>query len=236
MTEDGVSTINQLIKIYLSSRSRGEWVHLSLESRDGKDFLNFCVKSPAGTPAGASGTWTPGSTPPCREKDASWNTFQKRRKTPSQLRRDQKRREAFFAKKQADIKVEISEKPERQQACSSPAEVKDEIELTEISDETASYEYKIGELLKIEGVYKNPKYKSWSEIDPSEEVKIMWEALKNESNVKGMEEIGEASATFEHSFEFWGTWKIKKPGITNKDVADSDNWANGIKIAEVKSA
>ena len=120
--------------------------------------------------------------------------------------------------------------------CSSPVEVKDEIELTEISDETASNEYKIGELLKIEGVYKNPKYEPWSQIDPREEVKIMWEAIKDDSNVKGIEEIGEASATFEHSFEFWGTWEIQKLGITNKDVADSDNWANGIKITEVKSA
>ena len=195
------------------------------------------MNSPSGTPEGTSGTWTPGSSPPCRDSGASWKTFQKRRKTPSQLRRDQKRREAFFAKKQADLNVEISEKPERQQACNSPVEVKDEIELTEISDETASNEYKIGDLLKIEGVYKNPKYEyePWSQIDPREGVKIMCEAIKDD-NVKGIEEIGEASATFEHSFEFWGTWEIKKIGITNKDVADSDNWANGIKITEVKSA
>ena len=42
MAEDEPTTIKQLIDIYHSSRSRGEWVHLSLESKDGKDFLSFC--------------------------------------------------------------------------------------------------------------------------------------------------------------------------------------------------
>ena len=116
MTEDGVSTINQLIKIYLSSRSRGEWVQLSLESKDGKDFVSFSVNSPAGAPVGTSGTWKPGSTPPCRERAAPLSTLKKRRKTPSQLRRDERRREAFFAKKHAEVKVENSVKPEEQQA------------------------------------------------------------------------------------------------------------------------
>ena len=233
MTEDGASTINQLIELYLSSRSRGEWVHLSLESKDGKDVLSFSVNSPAGGPAGTTRTWKTGSTPPCLDRAAGWNTpFQKRRKTPSQLRRDKKRREAFIAKKNADLKVENPVKPE----LLHPAEVDDEIELTEISDETCNNECKMGDLLKIEGKFKNPKFQSWSKIDPSEEIKVMWEALKNESDAKGIEEIGEASATFEHCFEFWGTWRIKKPGITKKDITDANNWPKGITITDVKSS
>ena len=47
-------------------------------------------------------------------------------------------REAFIAKKKADLKVENPVKPE----LNSPAEVNDEIELTEISDETINNECK----------------------------------------------------------------------------------------------
>ena len=56
-------------------------------------------------------------------------------------------------------------KPEEQQACRSLVEVDDEIELTEISDDTTSDECKLGELIKIEGEYKNLKFKSWSQIE-----------------------------------------------------------------------
>ena len=62
----------------------------------------------------------------------------------------------------------------------------------------------------------------------------MWEAIKKESDMKGIEEIGEASATFEHCFEFWGTWRVKKPGITLKYLENSENWTQGIKITKVK--
>ena len=112
MAEDKTSTIKQLIDIYYASRSRGEWVHLSLESRGGKDFMTFSVNSPAGTPAGASTTWNPGSTPTWHGRATPWNS-KMRRKTPSQLRRDRKRREAFIAKKcaDADVKVENCVKP-----------------------------------------------------------------------------------------------------------------------------
>ena len=236
MAEDEPSTIKQLIDIYHSSRSRGEWVHLSLESRDGKDFLSFCVNSPAGTPAGTSETWNPGSTPPMQGRPAAWKNLQKRRKTPSQLRRDRKRREAFIAMKNAEVKIENSVKPEFEQLSDKLLEVDDEIELTEISDEAASNECKLGELIKIEGEYKNPNFKSWSQLVLTKEAKIMWEAIKNESDAMGIEEIGEASATFEHCFEFWGTWRIKKPGILKNYIADSDNWPKGIKIIDIKSA
>ena len=64
---------------------------------------------------------------------ATWTT---RKKTPSQLRRDQKRREDFIAKKAAiaKVKVEVIE-PSVIPNDSNPTEIEDEIELTEISDE-----------------------------------------------------------------------------------------------------
>ena len=81
------------------------------------------------------------------------------------------------------------------------------------------------DLIKIEGKFKNLKL-AWTKVYPEEEVKIMWEAIKNYSERKGIEEIGEASATFEHCFEFWGIWRVMKPGLTLKYLEHSENWTN----------
>ena len=64
----------------------------------------------------------------------------------------------------------------------------------------------------------------------------MWDIIKNESNKKGIEEIGEASATFEHCFEFWGTWKVKKPGLKLNYMKNLNYWPKGIKITKVTQA
>ena len=114
-------------------------------------------------------------------------------------------------------------------------EVEDEIELTEIHVKIEE-ECDVDEIIKIEGEFKNPKIKPWTKINPEEEVKLMWEIINKESENKGIEEIGEASATFEHHFEFWGRWKIKKPGINWKNLEESENWPKGMKITEVKKA
>ena len=58
--------------------------------------------------------------------------------------------------------------------------VADEIELTEISVKVKK-EFVEDDLVKIEGEYKNPNFKSWSKLNPEEEVKIMWEAIRTES-------------------------------------------------------
>ena len=112
--------------------------------------------------------------------------------------------------------------------------ITDEIELTEISTIKVEKEFAEDDLIKIEGEFKNPKFKPWTKVNPEEDVKIMWDAIKKESDIKGIEEIGEASATFEHCFEFWGTWRVKKPGITLKYLENSENWTQGIKITKVK--
>jgi hypothetical protein len=46
-------------------------------------------------------------------------------------------------------------------------------------------------------------------------------SIEKDNKDKGIEEIGEGSTYFEHNFEFWGTWKIKKPGIT---IGFLQNW------------
>ena len=114
-------------------------------------------------------------------------------------------------------------------------EINDEIELTEISVK-GEEECVVDNMVKIEGVFKNPNIKPWTKLDPEKEVKLMWNLIKYESEKIGIEGIGEASATFEHCFEFWGTWKIKKPGLKLKYLQNSENWSKGIRITEVKHA
>ena len=83
--------------------------------------------------------------------------------------------------------------------------------------------------------YKNPKFTPWSVVKPEEEVKTLWEKIKKENEAKGIREIGEGSTCFEHLYEFWGTWKVEKPGKNTLEfLKDSANWPKGIKILEVK--
>ena len=238
MTSDGTSTINQLVELFHSSRSRGEWVNLSMESKDGKDSLTFSLINPAGAPAGPPRAWTPGSTSPWQwTSPPPWTTFPKRRKSPSQWKRDQQRRQEFIFKKKSSVEVKeenVKEIPDKLGE-TEPKDPEDEINLTEMSRNVQD-EAKVNDLFKIEGEYKNPKFKPWTAVDPDKELKTLWELIKSDNEMKGIEEIGEGSTTFEHCFEFWGTWRVKKPGFTLKYLENSENWPKGIKIKEVKKA
>ena len=55
----------------------------------------------------------------------------------------------------------------------------------------------------------------------------MWDTIKQESEAKGIEEIGEASASFEHCFKFLGTWRIKKAGIAKNYIGMSGRRSSG---------
>ena len=114
-------------------------------------------------------------------------------------------------------------------------EPKDEINLSVIPA-PAAIEACVNDLFKIEGVYRNPNFKPWSTVDPNKEVKLLWEMLERDNKEKGIEEIGEGSTCYEHNFEFWGTWKIVKPGITVEFLQNLENWPKGIKNIEVKPA
>ena len=114
-------------------------------------------------------------------------------------------------------------------------EPRDEINLSVIPTDDAQ-EACVNDLFKIEGVYKNPNFKPWYSVDPNNEVKLLWEVLEKDNNEKGIEEIGEGSTCFQHNFEFWGTWRIKKPGIAVEFLNNLENWPKGIKNLEVKAA
>ena len=229
MTAEETSTINQLMELFLKSRSKGEWVNLSMESKDGKDSIIFSIGNSAGSPSEEPRAWTPppSSRPP-------WTRTPRRRKTPSQWRRDQKRMEEFLAKKEfkSSLKKEAEETLDVKVTAEEP---KDEIHL-EVIPAAADSEVCVNDLFKIEGVYRNPNFKPWSNVDPNKELKLLWEMLERDNKEKGIEEIGEGSTCFEHNFEFWGTWKIVTPGITLKNLKNLENWPKGIKSIEVKPA
>ena len=80
----------------------------------------------------------------------------------------------------------------------------DEIDLKEIPSQF-QVESQVNELFKIEGEYKNPKFRPWTVEEPEKELKTLWELIKSDNKTIGIEEIGEGSTTFEHCFELWGT-------------------------------
>ena len=196
------STINQLMELFLKSRSKGEWVNLSMESKDGNDSLIFSFGNSAGSPTEKPRAWTPpppGSTAPWTRTPMSW-TKPRRRKTPSQCRRDQKRMQEYIAKKENPAsKKEVEETVDKVERVIAK-EPKDEINLAVIPNDDAN-EACVNNLFKIEGVFKNPNFKPWSSIDPNKEVKLLWEALEKDNKEKGIEEIGEGSTCFEHNLE-----------------------------------
>ena len=190
-----------------------------METKDGKDYINFSI--------GSSSAGSPVETP--RRKSSG------RRKPPSQIRRDMRRKEIFLAKKNGeslDTKNTSDTKESKEDA--TIREPNDEIELTKLSDTNCDMKVE-GNLFKIVGEYKNPKFKPWEVVEPKNDLKNMWEILKKENEKVGIEEIGEGSACFEHCLEFWGTWRSKTSRNT-EFFKDTNNWPKGVKILEVKHA
>ena len=110
----------------------------------------------------------------------------------------------------------------------------DEINLSEIPKKEEKRPVPVNDLVKIDGEYKNPSFKPWTVVEPEKESKALWDIIEKDNVLKGIEEIGDGSTCFEHSFEFWGTWRVKQEGITEDFLKDSENWPNGIKITKVK--
>ena len=78
-------------------------------------------------------------------------------------------------------------------------------------------------LYHVMGEYRNPSFRPWSKVNPEEENKKLWEAIKKDNIEKGIIEIGDGSTCFEHCYEFWGTWKVS-PQINGKFLSDNKNW------------
>ena len=236
MTTDAAPTINQLMDLFLLSRNRGEWVKLSMESKDGKDSVVFSLGSPAGASAEKPKAWSPGTTSPPWE----WSPMPtwrgpKRKKTPSQIRRDKMRRDHFIAKKFANEDVKREPTMDNQKSVNIIENPIDEIELEKIPEENKN-KVKVGDLFKIEGNYKNPNVKPWTKIEPEKAVKALWEEIKIMNHEKGIEEIGEGSTCFEHHFDFWGTWIVKKDDVSVEKMENLESWPKGVRITQVKPA
>ena len=163
--------------------------------------------------------------------------FRSKKKSPSQWRRDQKRKENFLAQKAAslDVKEEVSETRNSAEKATGTEPV-DEIGLTEIPEFVQEETFE-NDLFKIVGKYKNPKFKPFSVVEPEKEIKVLWEIINAENKSKGIKEIGEGSTFFEHLYEFWGTWRGDKPRRNTLEFLKSaENWPKGIRILEVKPA
>ena len=237
MAADGTNTINKLMELFLESRRKGEWVNLSMESKDRKDSITFSILSPSGTPAGQEGSWRPGSRPPwVWTQPMPWTPLSRKRKSPSQWRRDQKRKEKFLAQKATSL--DVKEESEIRDAAEKATVVEpvDEIGLTEIPEFVQEETFE-NDLFKIVGKYKNPKFKPFSVVEPEKEIKVLWEIINAENKSKGIKEIGEGSTFFEHLYEFLGTWRGDKPRRNTLEFLKSaENWPKGIRILEVKPA
>ena len=78
-------------------------------------------------------------------------------------------------------------------------------------------------------------FKSWSVVKPEDDVKTLWKLIENANKAIGIKEIGEGSTYFEHSYEFWGTWKLEKPEKINIEILkNAENWPKGTKILELE--
>ena len=207
------TTFNQLLDIYQQSRKKGLKATLYLDTKDGKEFITFTVGEPVAVSAAEKPSWTPplGSI---------------KRKSPSQLKRDKRRKEAFNRKKTTEapgIKVEAG-------LPASITEPVDEINLETIDEKTKT------KVFKIKGEFVNPNRRPWFEIvkdDKEDEHKAFWELIDKGKDKLGIEDSSDGSTYIEHHLEFWGDL-VFKPGVTEDHVRNMENWPKGVRNLEIR--
>ena len=211
MATENDTTLKKLLDIYQQSKNNGEWASLSLETKGGKEQIHFTLGGPAGNHAGNS-----------------WKS-QVRRKTPSQLRRDQRRKEEFFAKKKAaldtveasDTKIEPTDDDDKKATLKIPS---DEINLETLESSNT---------FRIKGQFKDPEKKPWLKKDNSpDEHKAFWKMIDANADRIGLEDFSDGSTYIERFLEFWGDM-IVKPDTTEEHLNDLKNWPPGIMNLEV---
>ena len=202
----GTNNLNLLLDIYQQSRINGEWASLKMETKDGKEIITFSIGSPS---AGYSAeTWNPG------------NNQSKRRKTPSDQRRDERRKAEFIAKKTVESKESsLKDKP------SDPVKVvlvepKDEINLEEPEVNIEKEVNYVGEY-----IYD-------TKLQNDEIHKTIWKTLQNNFK-EGVEEFLDGSTCNEKIVMFWGKCKFKE-GFDRNYILDKNNWPNGMKKIEIE--
>jgi hypothetical protein len=123
-----------LWSFFIFAEAKEEKFVLSMESKDGKDSIIVSINNLSGSPVGLAGSWTPPapSSPwTCPPPPRPWPHILMRKKTPSQIKRDQKRKQEFLAEKAAfaaDVKKEVIVEAEK----ATIFDPVDEISLTEI--------------------------------------------------------------------------------------------------------
>ena len=184
----GTQSLNLLLDLYQQSRTKGEWASLYMETKNGKDAITFRIGS-------LHAGYTARSETPVNQC--------MKRKTPSQRRRDEKRKAEFLAKKTVDP-TEASLNNKNANASDHAkvllVEPKDEINLEEpeVKQTKAETEVNIlGEFVfdtKLQKVEINETF---------------WKSFKD--NFKdGVEEFWDGSLCNEKIIIFWGNVNSKK--------------------------
>ena len=170
-------------------------------------MITFKIGSPpAGTSAG-------GSSPEFQAK---------RRKTPSNWRRDEKRKAEFIKNKSLESKEQVADK-QSDTLGAVLIEPKDEILLEQPRVKKAEVE----KVVNYVGEYIYD-----TKLQNDEIHKTIWKKL--ETNFKeGVEEFSEGSTCNEKLVVFWGKCKFKE-GFNQKYLLDQKNWPAEMKKIEIE--
>ena len=180
---------------------------------DGKEFIKFTVGNPAGFTAGGN--------------EKSWKPVSLRRKSPSQQKRDDKRKEEFVRKKNLDAAQEESN--EFKVEAVDPQKAAFEVPVDEINLE--KLDEQCSKVFNIKGEFKDPNRKPWLEKIPNakeNEHIAFWDLIEKHKDNIGLEDFSDGSTYVEHYLEFWGDLQFK-PGTSEKDATNLDNWPKGVR-------
>ena len=127
-----------------------------------------------------------------------------KKKTPSQLQRDQRRKKEFIEKKKEIALLKVKSEMETA-ALITPV---DEINL-EPNDKARG-------IFKVKGEYKDPNNKPWlkpKKADHEDKHKLFWELIERNKDKIGIKDFSDVSTYVEHYLEFWGDMPVNA-GIT----------------------
>ena len=99
-------TYNDILEIYQKCRENGDWAKVYFETRGGDQFFTISVNVSAGSSAGAT----------------SGVERERKKKKPGQIRRDQKRREAFLERRRQAAPLEEAARTEEIEVLLKPVQ------------------------------------------------------------------------------------------------------------------
>ena len=203
----GTQNLNLLLDLYQKSKAKGEWASLLLETKNGKDIITFKIESVS---AGLSA-----------ETGSPVNNFKARKKTPSQFRRDEKRKKEFLTKKNLEPN-ESSKKVVSSDAVKALlVEPKDEINLEKPDEKEVEKEVSyVGE------------YVYGTKLDHDEIHQEIWKKL--DVNFKdGVKNFFDGSTSNEKILIFWGKCSFKE-GYDRSYILNKENWPKEVKSIQIE--